>query len=109
MYAWGVGDAFAALVGKQFGKHKIKWKRADPKKSVEGSLAMFLSSAVSVQIVLLAHNHLSTPAYIVIPLAGAAATTIVEMITPDGKDTITCPTAAMVVMIPLMALLGGFA
>ena len=23
MYAWGVGDAFAALIGKRFGKHKI--------------------------------------------------------------------------------------
>ena len=23
LYAWGIGDAFAALIGKQFGKHKI--------------------------------------------------------------------------------------
>lgn len=23
LYAWGIGDAFAALIGKKFGKHKI--------------------------------------------------------------------------------------
>ena len=45
VYAWGVGDAFAALVGKRFGKHKIRLKFADRKKSVEGSAAMFLTSS----------------------------------------------------------------
>lgn len=108
MYAWGVGDAFAALVGKRFGKHKITWKYADKHKSVEGSLAMFLTSAIAVASVLLAHNHLSVPAYIVLPIAGAGIATLVEMVTKDGRDTIYCPTAAMLVMIPLMALFGGF-
>ena len=108
MYAWGVGDAFAALVGKRFGKHKIRWKLADPRKSVEGSVAMFVSSAAAVVLVLLTHGHLSTIGCIVIALTGAAAATAVELITPNGKDTVTCPTAAMAVMIPLMALFGGF-
>jgi len=108
MYAWGVGDAFAALVGKKFGKHKITWKYADKHKSVEGSAAMFLTSAIAVAGVLLAHNHLSVIAYIVLPAAGAAAATVVEMVTKDGRDTVYCPAAAMLVMIPLMALLGGF-
>lgn len=109
MYAWGVGDAFAALVGKKYGKHKIKWKYADPRKSVEGSAAMFVSSALAVLCVLLAHHHLNVAAYILIPLAGAGAATVVELVTPGGMDTVTCPTAAMAVMIPLMAILGGFA
>lgn len=108
MYAWGVGDGLAALVGKRFGKHKIKWKLADPQKSVEGSLAMFVSSALAVLLVLVSHGHLDTAAYAVISLAGAASTTVVEMITPDGLDTVTCPAAAMLVMIPFMALFGGF-
>lgn len=107
MYAWGIGDAFAALFGKKFGKHKITWKYADHNKSVEGSLAMFVTSAISVFCVLRAHNHLSPLAYIVIPIAGALAATVVEMVTKGGNDTVTCPTAAMVVMIPLMALFGG--
>ena len=108
MYAWGVGDAFAALVGKRFGRHKITWKYADGHKSVEGSLAMFLTSALAVACVLLAHGHLTLPAYIVIPIAGAGAATLVELVSKNGRDTITCPTAAMLVMIPLMALFGGF-
>lgn len=109
MYAWGVGDAFAALIGKRFGKHKIKWKWADHHKSVEGSLAMFVTSGIAVVCVLLTHNHLTIPAYIVIPIAGAGAATVVEMVSKEGYDTVLCPSAAMAVMIPLMALFGGFA
>lgn len=109
MYAWGVGDAFAALVGKRFGKHKITWKYADSRKSLEGSGAMFITSAVAVACVLLAHKHLSLPACIVISIAGAAVSTTVEMVTDDGRDTVYCPVAAMLVMIPLVALFGGFA
>lgn len=109
MYAWGVGDAFAALVGKRFGKHKIKWKYADPRKSYEGSAAMFLTSAIAVACVLLSHNHLTLPAYILIPIVGAGTATVVEMVSKEGYDTVLCPAAAMAVMIPLMALLGGFA
>lgn len=109
MYAWGVGDAFAALFGKRFGRHKIHLKHADPHKSIEGSAAMFISSALSVMGVLVSHGHLGLAAYIIMPIVGALATTLVELVTPDGMDTITCPTAAMVVLIPLMALFGGFA
>lgn len=109
MYAWGVGDAFAALIGKRFGKHKITWKYTDHHKSVEGSAAMFITSAIAIACVLLAHDHLPLPAYIVIPVAGAGVSTLVEMVTKDGRDTIYCPTAAMLVMLPLMALFGGFA
>lgn len=109
MYAWGVGDAFAALIGKRFGKHKITWKWADHKKSIEGSAAMFVTSGIAVALVLLAHNHLTLPAYIVIPVAGAATATVVEMVSREGYDTVLCPAAAMAVMIPLMALFGGFA
>ena len=108
MYAWGVGDAFAALIGKRFGRHKITWKYADEHKSVEGSCAMFLTSAIAIACVLLAHDHLTLPAYILIPVSGAAVSTLVEMVTKDGRDTIYCPTAAMLVMVPLMILFGGF-
>lgn len=109
MYAWGVGDAFAALVGKQFGKHKITWKYADHKKSLEGSAAMFVTSCFAAACVLLIRGNLPLPAYIVIPAAGSAATTITEVVSKGGNDTVFCPAAAMAVMIPLMALFGGFA
>ena len=70
---------------------------------------MFATSAIAAACVLLAHNHLTLLAYIVIPASGAAASTLVELVTKDGRDTIYCPTAAMLVMLPLMALFGGFA
>ena len=108
MYAWGIGDGFAALVGKKYGKHKVRLKYADHKKSVEGSVAMFLTSGIAIAAVLLCHGHAGMPAYLIIPIAGAGVATLVELHTPNGMDTITCPVAAMAVMVPLMALLGGF-
>lgn len=107
VYAWGVGDAFAALVGKRFGKHKIHWKYADPHKSWEGSAAMFLSSALAVVIVLVLRGGLSTGSILLIAAAAALTCTTVELCTRGGFDTITCPTAAMVVVIPLMQVLSN--
>lgn len=109
MYAWGVGDAFAALVGKRFGRHKLRWKYADHKKSVEGSAAMFLTSATAVTLVLLARGGLPMQTYLLVPLGGAGVATVVEMVSKEGYDTVLCPATAMAVMIPLMALTGGFA
>ena len=107
VYAWGVGDAFAALVGKQFGKHKIKLPLADPCKSWEGSVAMFVSAVVSVVTVLLVRGGMEMGTCIFISLLAATATTYVELITKDGMDTITCPAVAMVVIIPLVEIMGG--
>ena len=107
VYAWGVGDAFAALIGKQFGKHKIRLPLADPRKSWEGSAAMFLSSAISVLTVLWVRGNPDFGVCLLIAPVAAAVTTYVELITKDGLDTITCPAAAMAVIIPLTKILGG--
>ena len=101
--AWGIGDGFAALVGKKYGRHKIRFRYADHRKSVEGSLAMFVTSAVSIAAVLLIHGHAGPAACVLVPIVGAGVSTFVEMI------TVTCPLAAMTVMVPLMIVLGGFA
>lgn len=107
MYAWGIGDAFAALIGKAYGKHKIRWRFADNRKSWEGSCAMFVSSVLSVLTVLLLRGGLPVAACILIPLAAGTVCTLVELVTPDGMDTVTCPTAALLVIVPLTALFGG--
>lgn len=107
IYAWGVGDALAALIGKKFGKHKIKLKIADGKKSVEGSLAMFVSSAVSVFIVLTLRGGLAVWESLVISVAAAVVCMFVELISKGGFDTVSCPVAAMVVIIPLLKAFGG--
>ena len=107
VYAWGVGDAFAALVGKRFGKHKIRLPYADPHKSWEGSAAMFLSAVLSVLTVLLIRGGLGFGSCLLISLAAAVVTTYVELCTKGGFDTVTCPAAAMAVILPLIGILGG--
>ena len=105
IYAWGVGDAFAALVGKRFGKHKIKWKLADGKKSIEGSVAMFLCALTSVFSVLVVRGGIDFVMCAVIAVLAALVCTISEMCTKNGLDTVVCPVSAMVVIIPLSMLL----
>ena len=107
VYAWGVGDAFAALIGKRFGKHRIRLPFADPRKSWEGSAAMFLSALISVLTVLLIRGGLSFGSCLLTALVAAAATTYTELCTKGGLDTVTCPAVAMAVIIPLTKLLGG--
>ena len=105
VYAWGVGDAFAALIGKRFGKHKVRLPFADSKKSWEGSVAMFLSAVVSVLAVLLVRGGLGFGKCLLIAVPAAVATTYTELCTKGGWDTITCPAAAMAVILPLVAIL----
>lgn len=107
IYAWGFGDAAAALVGKKYGKHKIKWKYTDGKKSIEGSLAMFITSVISVVIVLSYRGRLNVPAIVVISLGTAAVSTLAELCSKNGNDTVICPMSAMVVLLPLVYLFGG--
>ena len=107
IYAWGVGDALAALIGKRFGKHKIKWKFADGKKSVEGSLAMFICSFISVFTVLQVRGGISIPMCLVVASLSAIACAVAELCAKNGLDTVICPTVAMAVIIPMLTLLGG--
>ena len=106
IYAWGVGDALAALVGKRFGKHKIKWKIADSKKSYEGSLAMFVCALVSVFTVLFIRGGISHPLCLGIAALAATVCTLSELCARGGLDTVICPCAAMIVIIPTVMLLG---
>lgn len=105
--AWGVGDAFAALIGKKYGKHKVKGKHVDGKKSYEGTFAMFISSFVSVAVVLVFRGGLTPVGYIVIPVATAAASAVAELYSKNGLDTVICPLTAMVVVDTLTLVLGG--
>ena len=107
VYAWGVGDAFAALVGKRFGRHKIRLPFADPRKSWEGSAAMFLCAVISVLTVLLIRGGLGFGSCLLISLLAATVTTYTELCSKDGLDTVTCPAVAMAVILPLTMMLGG--
>lgn len=109
IYAWGFGDAAAALVGKKFGKHKIKWKYTDGKKSMEGSLAMFLTSFLSVMIILGFRGGLGIVGIIVVSCVTAVISMLAELYSQNGMDTVICPISAMAVLLPLVYLFGGLA
>ena len=104
VYSWGIGDAFAALIGKRYGKHKIKWKFVDNKKSYEGSLAMVISSTIAVFVVLLIRGGISPLFCLLIAFLSALASTFVELCSKKGLDTITCPIVSMLVIIPLVLI-----
>lgn len=105
--AWGFGDAAAALVGKKFGKRFLEGKLIEGRKSVEGTLAMFVVSFLAVFLVLILNGPLAWYAVVIIALLTAAASSVVELFTRNGMDTVTCPFAAAAVMLPLLHLWGA--
>ena len=108
IFAWGFGDAAAALVGKPCGKHKIKWKYTDGKKSYEGSFAMLLTSFITVVVILTLRGGFSLPVTLIIALVVAFVSALAELSSKSGNDTVVCPLCAMAVLLPLVAVFGGF-
>ena len=107
IYAWGIGDAAAALIGKRFGRHALEGKHIEGRKSLEGTLAMFLTSFVCVLAILLLRGGMAWYACVLAAVVTAAVSAVVELYTMHGMDTITCPLAAMAVLLPLVHWLGG--
>ena len=107
IYAWGFGDAAAALVGKKWGTHKISVGHVDHHKSMEGSVAMFLVSFISVAIILICRGGLSIAGYMVVPIVTAFFSALAELYSKGGHDTVICPLSAMAVLLPLIHLFGG--
>ena len=88
---WGTGDAAAALVGVPFGRHKVRSKLTDGKKSWEGSAAMLAVSLLAgTGMLTLAHGM---PVSYAFPTAFASALlgTATELFSPGEYDTVTVP------------------
>lgn len=109
VYAWGFGDAAAALVGKRWGRHKISIGPTDGKKSAEGSAAMFLTSLITVTALLALRGGVSAAGYVVIPIVTALVSALAELYSKDGHDTVICPLSAMAALLPMVQLFGGLA
>ena len=104
--AWGLGDAAAALIGKRFGRHFLEGKGIEGRKSLEGTLAMFVMAFGAVLVVLLVNGSANLSVYFPIALVTGVVCALVELYTKNGMDTITCPLAAAAILIPLIHLLG---
>ena len=96
---WGAGDAAAALVGIPFGKHKVRCKLTDGKKSWEGSFAMLIVSFAVGLLVLLSKNARTPNA--LLAGVGALAGTATELFSPSEYDTVTVPVAILAVLLAL--------
>ena len=107
LYAWGIGDAFAALIGKKYGRHKIHAPGLDGKKSYEGTLSMFFVSFTTVFLILRWRGGLNIVACILTALLVGAVSAISELYSKNGNDTVICPICAMITLLPLVYLLGG--
>ncbi len=101
VFAWGFGDGAAALVGKRYGRHQLEGRLIEGRKSVEGTLAMFAVSFVTVLTILLANGTVAWYGSLPIAALTAAVSAVVELYTRKGMDTVTCPLAAAVVLLPL--------
>ena len=87
---WGTGDAAAALVGIPFGKHKVRCRWTDGKKSWEGSAAMLLVSFMSGLGVLLTRG-MTLPHTLFAAGIAAFVGSATELVSKSEHDTVTVP------------------
>ena len=89
----GLGDAIGEPAGTMFGKHRYRvpsLSSVPATRSLEGSAAVFVLSAVALALAAAASPHISL-AHFGVPklLAIAAASTLAEAISPHGWDNAT--------------------
>ncbi|WP_077368142.1 diacylglycerol/polyprenol kinase family protein [Anaerosalibacter sp. Marseille-P3206] len=82
----GYGDGFAAIIGSKYGKHRLNF--GSIKKSVEGSLAMFVFSFICLFAITFYTNSLHSFGYVILI---AVVATIVELFSPKGTDNLAVP------------------
>jgi dolichol kinase len=86
IFAVAFGDGFASLVGKLFGRIRPAFLLG---KSIEGSLACFLATAVSVYLV--SHNYAAA-------LIAALVATAVEALPLEDYDNLLLPVTVGIVV-----------
>lgn len=101
---WGAGDAAAAIIGRRFGRHKVRLKAADSKKSVEGSAAMAITAFICGMIALLLPGEYVWYEVVFYPLITAPFSSYTELVSKNGNDTFTVPIVSAIVLLFVSAL-----
>lgn len=96
--AWGTGDGAAAICGRLWGKHKLQGRFIEGVKSVEGTVAMALTSFCCTLPVLLIMSGLPGMACVLLMLLIAPAAALTALLTKHGLDTITVPIASSLLL-----------
>ena len=105
MMAWGPGDAAAAIVGRNLGRHKLRGPHIEGTKSLEGTLAMGLTSFVFTFGTLYLMSGLALPVILLLSLVIAPISALVELYTMHGMDTVTVPIAVSLILCAAALLL----
>ncbi|MGN0097871.1 MAG: diacylglycerol/polyprenol kinase family protein [Candidatus Methanomethylophilaceae archaeon] len=102
------GDGFGSVIGRRYGKH-----RAVNGKSLEGSLGVFVATAVMAAVIMVYYGWLTSAGYYpggdsiaVVPIWAASivaglVSTVVEAVCPGQLDNIVNPMAVAVTMVLL--------
>lgn len=96
------GDAAASIIGQKIGHHR--YNIFSPK-SIEGSIAMFVTCLVGLLGCLLFFSlfySISNLSFTLAALGAAAVATICEALTPRGFDNLTVPMFSAMVFLFLM-------
>jgi dolichol kinase len=110
--AMTLGDAFASIIGRRWGKHT--YTVFGHTRSWEGTAAMAVTSLVGIVLTLsllpgsvLSPNSvvMSGSEVIVLSLVGAAAAAVFEALSPAGIDNLSVPLLTGLVMVLLSSLL----
>lgn len=106
MMAWGPGDGMAAIVGITWGKKKLSGKMIEGTKTVEGTVAMGVTSCICTSVTLALLSEMAW--YIILPVSlviGVIAA-FTELFTKKGWDTITVPIVSLAVLLAVGVLSG---
>jgi hypothetical protein len=98
---WGFGDAAAAIIGIRFGKHIVPWKISDGNKTWEGTMGMFLVSALVGYTILVFLSGNSVRYCILSAVLSGAVGAFTELVSKNGLDTVTVP-AVLIAMLLLL-------
>ena len=98
LMAWGPGDAAAAIIGHKYGKHHLSGKWIEGVKSVEGTIAMGVTSFICTFSTLFFFSGFSLVQILELCLIIAPVSAFVELYTKHGLDTITVPIAASLIL-----------
>jgi len=94
-----ISDTLASLIGKKFGKIKIKLPWTNTTRTLEGSLAFFISGFMLCFIAFtflgvtnpITQIHISLEAALLYSLITSILATIIELISPSTWDDLTVP------------------
>lgn len=88
---WGVGDAFAAIIGKLYGKIKFKNNIFDNKKTVEGTIAFYLSGLIISFIIIIFFGKIKLFPALLISSILSTIGFLIEAASKKGWDNFLLP------------------